>query len=138
MRGVSIRAVVIAFVATLGLDLLFGTVLTSMLVGDQLDAATNEQQKRAIMMALAQSPEFLRWAVIEGTLTTVLGGYLAARLAEHVPYMNALAFGLVGTAMLLLPAPIVPPQWFVVFTLATTVPAALVGGHIAKRQRRGS
>jgi hypothetical protein len=137
MRGVSIRAVVIALVATLGLDIVAGMVLSATLGGDQLAAATNEQQRRAVMMALAQSPAFLRWAAIEGTLTTVLGGYLAARLAEHVPYMNALAFGIVGTLMALLPAQAAPPQWFSIFALATTVPAALVGGHIAKRQRRG-
>lgn len=137
MRGVSIKAVAIALVATLGLDIVAGMVLSTVLGGDQIAAAANDVQRREVMMALARSPAFLRWAAIEGTLTTVLGGYLAARLAEHVPYMNALAFGVVGTVMALLPSQAAPPRWYLIFALVTTVPAALVGGHIAKRQRRG-
>jgi hypothetical protein len=136
MQGVSIKAVAIALVATLGLDIVAGLVLTSVLGGDQLAAAKNDEQRRQIMMMVAQSPAFLRWAAIEGTLTTVLGGYLAARLAEHVPYMNALAFGLLGIVIALLPGEVTPPRWYLIFALVTTVPAALVGGHIAKRQRR--
>jgi hypothetical protein len=137
MRGVSIKAVAIALVATLGLDIVTGMVLTLLLGGDQLPAMSTGDAKarEAAMLALANSPAFLGWSSVLGTLTTVLGGYLAARMAQYVPYMNALAFGLAAT-VLSLPMSSSVPRWLSVLGIAITVPAALVGGHIARRERR--
>jgi MFS family permease len=138
MRGVSFKAVAIALVATLGLDIVVGMVLTSVLGGSQLPGPeATEQQVREAMLALTKTPAFLGWSAVLGTLTTVLGGYLAARMADQVPYMNALAFGIAGMLVGLLSAHTVPP-WFSVLGLVLTVPAALLGGNIAKRQRRGA
>jgi hypothetical protein len=136
MRGVSIKAVAIALVATLGLDIVTGMILTLLLGGGELAAlsASDEQAREAAVLALTNSGAFLGWSAVMGTLTTVLGGYLAARLAEQVPYMNALAFGIAGTVLALLSSRSVP-LWFSVMGVAITVPAALLGGHIAKRER---
>ena len=76
--------------------------------------------------------------LIFSTASTVLGGYLAARLARAVPYFNALAFGVLGLVLSVLTVPDVP-TWFKVLGFGLTLPAALLGGHIAKvRMQAGS
>ena len=93
---------------------------------------TDEQLKQAAAAMVGQ-PGYLTAALILGTGSTVLGGYLAARLARTVPYFNALAFGVLGVVLGVLTSSELP-TWFRVVGLGLTVPAALIGAYVAKRQ----
>jgi hypothetical protein len=131
MNGISPKAVLIATVATLGLDIIGGIMLTAVLGGEFFRPDMSQQQIEAAARALAASKPFLLSSFVLGTLTTVLGGYLAARMAEVVPYWNALAFGVVGLVVSAFTARGLP-LWFIVPAFLISLPAAVLGGHIAK------
>lgn len=137
MRGVSLKAVLLATAATLGLDIVSGMLLLALLGGDSLAPTLTDDQRRAAIMALASNPAFMVPSLVLGTLTTVIGGYLTARIAKTLPYMNSLAFGLLGIVIAVLTAQDLP-LWYSVLGIGSLVPAALVGGYIAKRQMQST
>jgi hypothetical protein len=106
-------------------------LLISLFGGPTFGSGMSEEQMRRGFQVLFQDARYLTFALIFGTATTVLGGYLAARLARAVPYFNALAFGVLGLTVNLLTSVDVP-IWFKVIGFGLTLPAALLGGHIAK------
>jgi hypothetical protein len=121
MARINVKAVLLGFGAVLLLDTLVGLILYAVLGSE----STAEQ---AVSEATA-SPAFLLASVVLGSLTTVAGGYLAARLAKSYPYFNALALGVLGAAFGLLFWPQYP-LWFNIVGLLLVVPAALLGGHL--------
>jgi hypothetical protein len=131
MHGISIKAVVLATLAVLGVDILSGALLINAFGGPALDANLSEEQMRQAFLVLFQDSRYLVLALLLGTASTVLGGYLAARLAGGVPYFNALAFGAVALLMSLLTSGDLP-TWFKVVGYGLTLPAAVLGGHMAK------
>lgn len=131
MRGVSFKAVALATIATLGLDIVSGIVLIAARGGDPFFAPATDQQREMAIAVLMADPTFLVLSLVLGTLTTVIGGYLAARIARIVPYMNALAFGLLGIVIGAFMAEGVP-LWYNVLGFSAMLPAALFGGHLAK------
>lgn len=133
MQGISIKAVVLASLAVLGVDLMSSIVLTQMFGGPGFGSGLSEEQLRAAAQVLYQDVRYLTLGLILGTMSTVLGGYLAARLARAVPYFNALAFGVLGLLISLIGSSELP-LWFNIVGLLLTLPAALLGGHIAKLQ----
>jgi hypothetical protein len=133
MRGVSIKAIVLASLAVMGIDIVSGIALAAFFSVPTLGAGMTDEQLKDAAAALVEQPGYLTAALILGTASTVLGGYLAARLARTVPYFNALAFGVLGVVLGLLTSDALP-TWFKVVGLGLTVPAALVGAYFAKRQ----
>lgn len=131
MQGISIKAVVLASLAVLGVDLMSSIALTQMFGGPGFGSELSEEQLRAAALVLYQDVRYLTLGLILGTASTVLGGYLAARLARAVPYFNALAFGVLGLLISLIGSGELP-AWFNIIVLLLTLPAALLGGHIAK------
>lgn len=133
MSGISLKAIAIALIATLALDTLCGIALTLVVGGGSFTQGMTEDETRAALSALTADRRFLIWSFVLGTSTTVFGGYLAARFSKVVPYMNALAFGVLGILVAVLTASDLP-RWYSVFGFVTTVPAALLGAWIYKRQ----
>lgn len=134
MRGISIKAIVLASLAVFGVDIVSGAMLIAAFHGPLSSAGLTDEQLRSALDAMNQDSAYLTAALILGTASTVLGGYIAARLARGVPYFNALAFGVLGVVLGVLTTRDLP-LWFKVTGLALTVPAALLGGHLAKRGR---
>ena len=95
-----------------------------------------DEQIRAAVTALYRHGGYLTGALLLGTASTILGGYLAARLAQRLPYYNALAFGafyalfglVIGTI-----GPVPPPLWLRVVGAMLTICAALAGAHLYKK-----
>src|SRR5262249_2956099 len=119
--------------AVLGVDILSSVVLTQMFGGPGFGSDLSDEQLRTATLVLFQDVRYLTLGLILGTASTVLGGYLAARLARAVPYFNALAFGVLGLLIGLIGSSALP-VWFNIVGLLLTLPAALLGGHIAKLQ----
>jgi hypothetical protein len=135
MRSISIKAIILATLAVFGIDFVSGMVLMGVF-GD-LPASATEEQVRAAAAALARNPGYLRAALILGTASTVVGGYLVTRLAHSVPYFNALAFGVLGIVLgALVPTDL--PLWFTIVGLGLTIPAALLGAYVGKRRAGAS
>jgi hypothetical protein len=138
MHNISVRAVILATLAVFGVDIVTNSVLSSLFGGPTFGSQLSDDQIRRALVVLYQDARYLTFALIFGTASTVLGGYLAARLARAVPYFNALAFGVLGLVLSALTVPDVP-TWFKVLGFGLIVPAALLGGHIAKmRMEAGS
>jgi hypothetical protein len=134
MRGISIKSILLATLAVLGMDLFAETAL--MHTYGALPADATDEQLRATVSALYRNPGYLTWALILGTASTVVGGYLAARLAQRVPYFNALVFGLFYSLLGVIVAvvvPVPPPGWIRLLGPVLTVLAALGGAWLFKR-----
>ncbi len=136
MQRVSPRAVAISTFVMLTLDVVGGFVLVFLLGGSQLDDSLSQEQVRTALQQIGQSEEFILASLLYGTFTSVLGGYFAARLARRYPYFNAAALGLLGLVIGLATGG-EAPWWFTAIGIVTTIPAALLGGHIASRQGLG-
>lgn len=131
MPSISIRAVILATLAVLGIDIVTGMVLTQMFGGPGFDSNLSTEEIRRAYQVLMQDVRYLTFGLILGTASTVLGGYLAARLARSTPYYNALAFGVLGMLIGMVGSGDLP-TWLKIVGLGLSLPAALLGGHIAK------
>lgn len=133
MQHISIKAVLLASLAMFGLDIVSGMILLATFGGPALDPNLSDAQMQLVIGEVIQDPGYLTAALILGTGTTVLGGYIAARLATSVPYYNAFAFAVLGIVVTLLTAEGLP-LWFLIVGLLVTIPAALLGAYLAKRR----
>lgn len=131
MHNISVRAVILASLAVFGVDIVTGSVLSSLFGGPTFGSGMSDDQVRRALQVLFQDTRYLTLALFFGTASTVLGGYLAARLGRAVPYFNALAFGVLGLTVDMLTAGDIP-TWCKIVGFGLTLPAALLGGHIAK------
>lgn len=130
MSSIDIRAIVLATLAVFGIDFITG--LIAFTVFSDPVANASEEQMRAAAVALASDPGYLRAVLILGTASTVVGGFLVARLARRIPYFNALAYGVLGMALSTLTTGELP-TWFRVIGIGLTVPAALFGAYFGRR-----
>ena len=131
MQNISIRAVILATLAVLGIDIVSSMVLTQMFGGPSWGPGLSREEIQRAYQVLMQDVRYLTLGLLFGTATTVLGGYLAARLARNMPYYNALAFGVLGILISTIGAGSLP-TWVKVIGLGLSLPAAVLGGHIAK------
>lgn len=86
------------------------------------------------------SPENLIILGIIGILCTILGGYVAGRLAEDIEVKHGTLVGLASLVLVTLQQSLFGestpfPQWYEVVGYLVTVPAAALGGYLAQRQR---
>jgi CBS domain containing-hemolysin-like protein len=130
MRGIDLKAIVLATLAVFGIDFASSLALVAVFAEPLVNAT--DQQAQAAMRALAHNPSYLKAAIVLGTASSIVGGYLVARLAGSLPYFNALAFGVVGTLLGALFSGDLPP-WSRIIGLGLTIPASLLGAYISKR-----
>ena len=128
--NIDIRAIVLATLAVLGIDFITGIVLFSSFT--DLPATAGEEQVRAAAATLSTNTGYLRAALILGTASTVVGGFMVARIARSIPYFNALGYGVLGMILGAVPTGDLP-TWFKVVGIGLTVPASLVGAYFGKR-----
>jgi hypothetical protein len=133
MQNISVRAVILATLAVLGIDIMSGMLLTQMFGGPGWDTELSKEEIQRAYQVLMQDVRYLALGLLLGTASTVLGGYLAARLARSMPYYNALAFGVLGILISMIGAGDLP-AWVKILGLGLSIPAAVLGGHIAKLQ----
>jgi len=133
MHRIDLKAVVIAFAIECVLDQIIGNILL-FVIGQ--DVFTPEMDHDAFIKAatpIVASADFLLASAVLGTLTTVAGGYLAARFAKGFPLYNGLAIGIVGfvfTAFTLDSE----PAWYMAVGLLLSIPASIYGASIAKKR----
>ena len=133
MVRISFSAVAIGFLLTIALDAATGFGLLVLRGGELFSRGSSDQQMSAALDALTESTGFMFVSMLLGTLTTVVGGFVTARVAKRYPYFNGLAFGVLGILFGLLFTP-QGPLWINVIGFAAVIPAALVGSHFAARQ----
>jgi hypothetical protein len=129
---INAKAVALGFLLTIGLDTLLGIGLLLMHSDEVTVTGRSAEQVSQDLAAVTSSPSFLLFNIVFGSLTTMAGGFVAARLAKRYPYFNGFAVGVLGLAFGLLFWGS-NPLWFNLFALATVIPTALLGAHIAVR-----
>ena len=80
---------------------------------------------------IALGNEFLSVALIVGLFFTVLGGFVAAKVADEGLYLNSGMVGFIGV-IFSIPYAGEYPLWFAIAGFALLIPAALLGGHLCK------
>jgi hypothetical protein len=131
MKKIRIGAVVIAFVAELGLDQIISTILLVAFGHTNFAPEMSDSERQAFITAVWSDEGFVLFAFILGTATTILGGYLCARIAKIFPYYNGLAIGIVGLVFTLVVMG-EAPVWYTVLGLLIALPASIYGAHLAK------
>ena len=134
MKRISIKGIALGAIATIILDLIVAVVLMIIFGGHVFKSGMPAQQMAEALTAVARGNDFLIASLILGTLTTVVGGYIAARIAKKEIYLNSGIVGLIGMVLgVFLGGQ--SPMWFNAAGFLTTVPAALVGGYLAKSRQ---
>lgn len=128
------KAIAIAMVLALMLDVV-GAVIFQTVFGGELREGMSSEQVKAAIEAMQQNTGYLLASLVYGTGTTVVGGYVAARLARAYPYFNALAVGVIGIVLSLMLTS-VTPGWFDALAYLITLPAAVLGGHLGQRRNQ--
>ena len=85
------------------------------------------------LILVAQRQNFLLWSLFIGTFSTVIGGFIAAKIGKLAPYKNAAVIGVLGVVIgVILGGE--TPLWFDVTAFLTVIPAALLGGYFVARK----
>jgi hypothetical protein len=137
-RRSSLGAIALGF----GVDILATTVVSTVLsVAAGVSLAAGGASLEDAAAALDRSAGWLAVGMLGGLACTTLGGYVAARFANHSEYANAFA---VGVASLVFGEAVVIalgqdlPLWLRLFGDFAVVPAALLGGHLRMLQKRAA
>jgi len=135
MGALSVRAVLVSILVVLALDVVAALAMLPLFGRYVFDKGMTLQQLSEATTAATKSFGYLSANVVVGTIITVLGGFLAARLAQKGPYINA---GLVGLFGFLLGMAVAKsyPFWFNLAGFVTVIPAALLGGHLGREHVR--
>lgn len=129
----SIAAVVAGFIAASIVMMLIESINGQVLYPDLAKAATGIKDRDTLRTLLATAPMGAFLVVLAGwMLGSLIGGWIAARLAGRATVWHGLALGalltLAGLANnLMLP----PPLWFFIASLLLLLPATYVGARLA-------
>lgn len=92
-----------------------------------------DQELTEAMLAVTQGDEFLTAVMIAGLICTAIGGYIAGRVAKQAFYLNSGMVGLVGISILIGFVYSGEMQFqFDIVGIILVIPAALLGGYLAK------
>jgi hypothetical protein len=124
----------------LGVDIIASIVvstLLSVIAGVSVAAGGGSLDEAATLMD--RSAGWLAIGMLAGLGCTVLGGYVAARFANHSEYANAFAVGvasLVFGEVMLVAFSQDLPLWLRIAGDLAVVPAAVLGGHLRMLRKR--
>lgn len=135
LRHVHYKSVAMAMAITLLLDSLTGILLTLFMGRKALPPGASQADLQKAFEAVSQQPAYLGASLLLGSASTLLGGYLAARMAGRLPYLNSAAYGVLGLALVLWLGAPDTPLWFDLLGDLSTLPLALAGGHWARQQQ---
>jgi len=136
MKEISGKAVLIAIVLVMAADLAIGLGLLVVLGSGTFRSGMSDQELLEWLDAVTLGTPNLLATALLGTLSTVMGGYVAARLAKRAPYLNASMVAALGVLIGVATAKDYP-LWFNLVGFGLVLPAALPGGHIAARPKVG-
>lgn len=77
--------------------------------------------------------------ILYRTIFSIVGAFLAARLAPHKPLKHAIALGIVGIILSVMGLIImwdVPPRWYPISLIVLTMPSVWIGGKLAMKSKR--
>ena len=96
MKEISGKAVLIAIVLVMAADLAIGLGLLVVLGSGTFRSGMSDQELLEWLDAVTLGTPNLLATALLGTLSTVMGGYVAAPLAKRARYLNASMFTALG------------------------------------------
>jgi MFS family permease len=135
---VKLKAILAGFVVDLG-----GSTGVGIIIGMVVAAygASQGITSRDALLDVSANVYVKAIGLVGTTLSTCLGGFVAARMSRPHGIKNAVAVGvisLVSGIALALAMPGTTPQWKLVAGLILTLPAALVGGKLGEQHAQPS
>lgn len=130
MSQLNVRAVLIGSLVDIG-----GTFLVGSLLIAAVATATGATTPEDLARTLDGSPTLQLATLAVGLLMTLLGAYVAARLAPEAERLHAFAVGVISTLIgfsSVFASPESSPFWAQAAGLILTVPAAFAGGEIRR------
>ena len=132
MSRIDWKAVIIAFAAEIGADHLITIFAFAIFAQGMVTPDMSHEEFMKVQKTVIDTTAFVPTMFVRGTLTTILGAYLAARLAKRLPYYHGLAMGIAGIVFSLVFWPDVA-KWHDYVGLLITIPASIYGAHLARK-----
>ncbi len=128
-KGIRIKAVVLGFVTDLGGSLVVGFAY-GVILGISMTIKGIPPEEIAIRL---QGPVALVPSLVIGFGFTLLGGYVAGRIAKRSEILHGGIVGVIGISLgLLLCGDF--PLWYNIIVFAGVVPVGMAGGYFAKKK----
>jgi hypothetical protein len=125
MNNISIKGIVLGYIAGNVTSITLGFMF-ALVAGPLFFENMSEED----LIALGSTTSVLLSSILFNALSTVVGGYIAARVAKEATYLNAGMIGvIVIVAGLLFGGE--HPLWFTVLAYISIPPSALLGGYLA-------
>ena len=124
MNNVSIKGIILGLLAVLVIAKISGIALIPLF-------ASNMSEEAIETLFLGTGP--LVYSLFAGTLSTVIGGFIAANIGHQAAYKNAIILGSIGLVLSVLMS-VGFPLWFNVIGFITVIPASLFGGYFVVRK----
>ncbi len=132
--GIRPQAVLWGMIADLGATAIAMAMLGSLLgIPGGIENLSEEGRRQALLNTL-QEPRYLLFGGLLGLSATVFGGYVAARVAQVAPLLNAACVGLLSVLVGLFSIGS-SPLWFSFIGIVLTPPAAIAGGVLWRRSQ---
>ncbi|MCI0606409.1 hypothetical protein L0156_25780 [bacterium] len=133
MNSINWKAVLVGWGIDIAASTIFITGLT-VLIGVAYGVSGNQHKVQDVF----NSKDFLIYSLIFGLLFTVVGGYVAARIAGRREILHSVIVGvlsiLTGLGCSQIGSAQAIPGWFTTISHIITIPAAMLGGFVrAKR-----
>jgi hypothetical protein len=131
MNSINSKAVLVGW----GIDIAATTVfMTGLTIFIEVSYAISGEQAQDIY----NSKDFLVYSLIFGLLFTLVGGYVAARLAGRKEVLHSMTVGilsiLTGLACTQIGSSQEIPGWYNTISYIAAIPAAIFGGFIRARR----
>lgn len=124
MNNLSIKGILLGLLVTIVIDIIGGIAAIPLFASSMSEEA---------LKALNEDTGALIWSLLIGTVSTIIGGFIAARFGKLAPYKNSAVVGVIGLiAGVLLEGG--APLWFNIIGFASVIPAALLGGYLVARK----
>jgi len=124
MNDISIKGIILGILATLLIDTVSGIAMIPLFAPSMT--------KEAFQLLYTETGPLI-YSMFFGTLSTVVGGFIAANIGRLAAYKNSAIFGVAGLVIgVFLSTGF--PLWFNIVGYITVIPASLLGGHIAVRK----
>lgn len=130
MSRINIKALLLGTLLVLALSFMVGAALVAV---QGVLLAMEGQSEEQIMQALTELTDddgYLVWSMLLGGLVSVLGGYVAGRIAGVYPYFNGLAVGVVSTLVGFAFWDDLP-LWLNLASIIVTPACCVLGAHLA-------
>ena len=124
MKNISIKGIILGIIAIAIIDII-GSISGIFLFAHDMSSES--------LNAINLNQSFLLWSLFIGSISTVIGGFIAAKYGKSSPYKNSSIIGLLGIIVGVLSVGDAP-LWADIAGFLTVIPAALFGGFLVAQK----